>query len=176
MTWIGLWLAAGTAEAKPTKCWVPTRMRYSGRDTLAYTPLTDAQKRELEVARVEQREPREIRAGWLTLEINRLTLDAADPANQLILVRKDGVEVARVEPPSAVPDINPEVFQYWFSYAVVQLPEGIAPPLDVTVVDRLHNSACTWSVDPTGLATLQPRDKKADAALVTELTPPAPAP
>lgn len=146
------------AEARrPRACWVPTRMKYTGRDTLAYTTQPDAQERENDAARAEQREPREIRAGWLSLSVERLTLPAADPVHQLILVSKDGQEVLRYEPPTEIPDINPAMYAFWFAYAVAQLPEGVAPPLEVTVVDRLLDATCTWTVEADGFPTLQDR-------------------
>jgi hypothetical protein len=168
-----LWTAAALwtvpAEAKrPKACWVPTRMKYTGRDTIEYTTQPDAQQREIDAARIAQREPREVRAGWISLSVERLTLPAADPVHQLIIVEKDGAEVVRYEPPSEIPDINPAMYAFWFAYAVVQLPEGVAPPLQVTVVDRLLNTACVWSVEADGFPTLLPRNKTDEATPVTQ--------
>ena len=162
-----LWMTSAEAR-NPKACWVPTRMKYTGRDTIEYTTQPEAQQREIDAARAEQREPREIRAGWLTLSVERLTLPAADPVHQLILVSKDGQEVSRTEPPSEIPDINPAMYAFWFAYAVVQLPEGVAPPLEVTVVDRLLDATCRWSVEADGFPLLLPKPKEEAPAPVTQ--------
>jgi hypothetical protein len=151
------------ADAKPPRpCWVPTRFSYSGRSNVVYTPPAEARLREAEQARLERREPRDVLAGWLALEIDRTTLAAADPAHQLVVVLRDGGEVARLEPASEIPEMNPEMLGFWFSYAVVQLPEGVAPPFDVEVTDRLLSVKCTWTVDAGGTAVLQ--DRREDAS------------
>jgi uncharacterized protein (DUF58 family) len=154
-------LFASLAEARaPKPCWVPSRLSYTGRDTLAYLPQPEAQAREDEAARVERRQPREIRAGWLSLELNRVTLAAADPGLQQVTVLRDGQELLRYEAPSDVtaPEENPQIVGYWFSYVVVQLPEGLAPPFDVEVADRLLTARCAWTVDESGEARLLPRE------------------
>lgn len=156
-TMAALWMMP--AEARhPKACWVPTRMKYTGRDTITYTTQPEAQEREIDAARAEQRDPREIRAGWISLSVERLTLPAADPVHQLIIVSKDGQEVVRYEPQPEIPDINPAMYAFWFAYAVVQLPEGVAPPVEVTVVDRLLDATCVWSVAADGFPTLLPRN------------------
>ncbi|MEQ1571947.1 MAG: hypothetical protein ABMA64_40340 [Myxococcota bacterium] len=157
--WIA-WFALAEAKA-PDACWVPNRLQYTGRDTLVYTPLTEAQQREADAAKLERRDPRDVRAGWLALEVNRVTLAAADPAHQLIVVLQDGQEVHRFQPESEIPDTNPEVYGFWYAYAVVQLPEGLEPPFDVEVTDRLLSAKCTWTVDATGVATRK-TDKRKD--------------
>lgn len=166
---------AATASAKaPKPCWVPNRFQYTGKDTLVYTPTAEATARELELAKLERRDPRDIRAGWLAVEINRLTLAAADPAHQLVVVLRDGVEVARYEPESEIPEANPEAFGYWYAYAVVQLPEGTEPPFDVEVTDRLLAVKCAWTVDATGLPVVTSRTDARDEAASGPATPASP--
>ena len=159
---VGLWTTPALA-AKNKPCWLPSRMSYAGRSALEFTSLEDARQRESQAARLEQREARDILAPWLALKLERLTLDGADPKHQLIVVEKDGAEVHRYAPPSDIPSLGTssgsDIYGFWWIYAVVQLPEGVAPPLEVSAIDRLHQMKCVWSVDESGEVQLTSKAK-----------------
>jgi hypothetical protein len=147
---LGLILAAGSADARENVCWIPSRMRYDGRDTLTFTSQELAQQQENEAAQLEKRQPKEIRAGWLAVRVERMSLVGADPAHQLVVVEREGQELFRFEPPTDVPNLAPDIYGFFWAYAVAPLPEGLAPPFEVTVVDRLHQVRCRWDVDSEG--------------------------
>jgi hypothetical protein len=155
----------------PRPCWVPSRLLYSGRTTLEYTPAAEAQTREDAAAALERREPREIHAGWIAVEIDRTTLDGADPAHQLVLVTQNGQEIIRHEPISEIPEMNPEIPGFWYAYATLQLPDGTTLPLEVEVIDRLQQIACRWEIDTDGTVTLSrsgaPKRKTDESAATT---------
>ncbi|MEZ4238428.1 MAG: hypothetical protein R3F59_20210 [Myxococcota bacterium] len=153
------WLAM-PAEARPNKaCWMPSRLLYVGRSTLQYTGPAEAQRREADAAALERRPARRIGAGWLAVDIDRLTLEAADPAHQLVVVERGSEVVLRYEPPQAIPEADPEIPGFWYAYAVVPLPDGLAPPFRVEVVDRLQQIACAWTVDAHGEVALEGKRK-----------------
>jgi hypothetical protein len=143
-------LSVGTAHARDNVCWIPSRMRYDGRDTVTFTPRDRAQEQENEAARLEMREPREVRAGWLSVRVERMSLVGADPAHQLVVLERDGQELLRFEPPTDVPNIASDIYGFFWAYAVVPLPEDVAQPFEVTVVDRLHQVRCRFRVDEKG--------------------------
>jgi hypothetical protein len=147
---LGLLLTTGTSAAKENVCWIPSRLRYDGRDTLTFTSREVAQEQENEAASLEKRQPKEIRAGWLAVRVERMSLVGADPAHQLVIVERDGQELYRFEPPTDVPNLAPDIYGFFWAYAVVPLPEGLAQPFEVTVVDRLHQVPCRWEVDDDG--------------------------
>lgn len=155
-------IAVNHAHAKDNVCWVPSRMRYDGRDTLTFTTREGAQAHENEAARLEKRDPKEIRAGWLAVRIDRMSLVGADPAHQLVVIEREGQEIFRFEPPTDVPNIAQDIYGFFWAYAVVPLPEGTAPPFDVFVIDRLHQMRCRFYVDADGLIE-RVKERKQDA-------------
>lgn len=159
VAWLSMHVLVSTAlAAKPRYCWVPSRLKYAGRDSIEYIPLEEAQRREVAAAKLEMRTPSELKAGWLAVKVERNQLEEADPANHLVVLLRDGIELARIEPESKVPNIGDDLRQFWWAYASVQLPEDAIPPFEVRVIDKLHQWQCRWRVEASGEVVLI-RDK-----------------
>lgn len=151
-------LAAAVAVAGPTDCKVrsPTG-GFGGRTLIEYQLGHKAVEEEARHAAAEMREPRPMPAnGFVTIRVERATIELANAANHLVVIESAGVEIVRVEPEPDVANLPTTGYlggSYWWNLLVVPIPDGVAFPLTVHAADRVFAHRCTWTLTDWGGVT-----------------------
>lgn len=143
-------LLAFQAEAAPSYCTLK-----GGRVTAEWISGERAKADEAKHAAAEMRPPNPTPAnGLLVFGISRVTIDAADASNYLVVLESGGVELLRLDPEPRV--ASPALGTMWANTIVVPVPDTwtAAAPLEVHVADKLFPKRCDWRVTAGELVRL----------------------
>jgi len=152
IAWVAMAALAGGDRALIHSTWCTQK---GGTSNLRFVSHAQAAADEAARAASEVREPRPVAGnGYLLLQVNRETIDLADPANQLVIVwDREGAEVLRFDPPHEVAQ-TPEhpgwvgcQYSCWWSTIAVPLPEESDGPWTIRIADKTMGSHCDWSID-----------------------------
>ena len=105
------------------------------------------------------------------IELERDSADSVRGEHHLLILEKDGEEMARAQAYNIVSGPSPSE-QRWWNTAVLYLPGALSPPFVVHADDHVLGLRCSWSVDALGKIKRLPSSEAEPLAP----TPPQPPP